>query len=255
MKTFKRNIILICLLVIGSCQKTDDISIAQESHSVIIGHRDKENLSIFLEELKRSALSITADRNVDPFNEFNAWDFWGQYFSDMLSWMQANYELHTLPPAQIELLAQAYMIYNPLPTTMYSGPLSSFEQETLATWNEIIYSVHDPNTRIQQMKYIETTIASSDLYSESEKQRLLSIISSYKYFEHNKAIGIDFLPGVSYSCVESRADELMGMRMEVIFNPNHEDYNVVDSIAFVLGCPASVAWAYAACVNQAIDEC
>ena len=100
----------------------------------------------------------------------------------------------------------------------------------------------DFNELAETTQDIESNIMADDLLKSNQKQRLLSLISQYKF---NRYYGTKLVSGLNInSSMKSDLNDCLGTRMGEIFA---SDNNYFPEAAFMIGCPFSFAWEVASC--------
>jgi hypothetical protein len=245
------------LLTIASCNKEQMQPQSTAENNVVlpaVSNASQDAQRAFLADL-RSAVRETTQRDLDPNNASNTYDFYGQYFSEMINWLLDNFDLQSLSFEEYSAIVEEYMAEHPLPTFETNYALSETDLELVKISREIAGNQSlSVDGKIAQLKMMESLIADTPVFSEAAKEIILISVSISK---HLSVVGQS--NGVSQtafmSCFDGEFNSCMHERMDALFNTQNADFNIVDTVLYCGGLPVNVAQDVAACAWSAAWAC
>jgi hypothetical protein len=245
------------LLTIASCNKEQmQIQTTEKSAQAVADPPTPgtEAQHEFLASLRRAVMQ-TNQRDLDPANASNMYDFYGQYFTAMINWLLDNHDLQSLTLEEYTAIVNAYMVEHPLPTFETSYAFSETDLQMVKLSREIAGShVLNKEEKIAQLKVMEDLISGTQVFSEAAKELVLISVSISK---HLTSLNVTSPVGTQafVSCFDGEFNSCMHQRMDALFNTQNHDFNIVDTVLYCSGLPMSVAGDVAACAWDAAWAC
>lgn len=245
------------LLTIASCNKEQmqpQIMNSDAAAYVEVPPAQVETQREFLVML-RKAVRETAVRDLNPSNSLNSYDFYGQYFSAMISWLLDNFDLQNMTFEEYTDAVNDYMTEHPLPTYASNYALSEIDLELIKLSREVAGNeLLDADEKIGQLKTMEDLIAGTMVFSEAAKEIVLISISVSKHLSSIAQSNPVGQPSFM-SCFDGEFNSCMHERMDALFNTQNQDFNIVDTVLYCSGLPMNVAGDVAACAWSAGWAC